>query len=46
MTAKTDTRLLSGVDFHRHLDVCERCRNRPMDLCPRGADLLRKAVMT
>lgn len=22
--------------FHKHLDVCERCRTRPFDLCPVG----------
>jgi hypothetical protein len=26
--------------FHKHLDVCGRCRNRPFDLCPEGVKLL------
>jgi len=43
---KTDSRLLSAVEFHRHLDVCRRCRERPMDLCQTGADLLRKAALS
>lgn len=30
--------------FHAHLDVCVRCRERPMDLCPVGGMLLRLAA--
>lgn len=30
--------------FHEHLDNCERCRNRPMELCPQGAMLLTNTV--
>ncbi len=26
--------------FHAHLDECERCRERPFDLCPVGIALL------
>ena len=29
--------------FHEHLDECERCRTRPFDLCPVGAQLLTAA---
>ena len=29
--------------LHKHLDVCKRCRNNPMDLCPLGNGLLRAA---
>jgi hypothetical protein len=31
--------------FHAHLDVCERCREHPMDLCAEGATLLRDAAV-
>lgn len=30
--------------FHRHLDVCAQCRERPFDLCPLGATLLTASV--
>jgi hypothetical protein len=29
--------------FHKHLDVCARCRNEPFNLCAMGASLLRMA---
>lgn len=32
---------LAAADaFHAHLDACERCRERPFDLCATGAQLL------
>lgn len=31
------------VAFHAHLDVCERCRTRPFDLCEVGRLLLARA---
>ena len=34
---------LVGDDFHAHLDVCERCRKNPFNLCAKGAELLMKA---
>lgn len=33
-----------AAPFHAHLDICERCRERPFDLCPRGDLLLRTCV--
>ena len=30
--------------FHRHLDNCQQCEQHPMELCPTGAELLRKAA--
>ena len=30
--------------FHAHLDACQRCRDRPFDLCSSGALLLRTAA--
>lgn len=30
----------TAKQFHDHLDVCDRCRNRPMDLCEDGKRLL------
>ena len=30
-----------GIEsFHKHLDVCKRCRDRPFDLCSEGGSLL------
>ena len=31
---------VAASKFHAHLDVCERCRERPFDLCPIGAAYL------
>lgn len=31
--------------FHEHLDVCARCRNRPLDLCEEGKRRLYKAAL-
>lgn len=31
--------------FHQHLDVCRQCRECPMQLCPEGAKLLKKAAL-
>ena len=31
-------------DFHVHLDTCRQCSEHPLDLCERGAVLLRAAV--
>ncbi len=31
-------------DFHAHLDVCERCRNEPFNLCAEGAKKLQATV--
>ena len=28
---------VKAVGFHEHLDVCERCREEPFNLCPIGA---------
>ncbi len=30
--------------FHDHLDKCERCRERPFDLCSAGAVLIQAAA--
>ena len=30
--------------FHKHLDTCKRCRDRPFDLCPEGGSLLVSCV--
>ncbi len=30
--------------FHDHLDICERCRDQPFNLCPIGYLALVKAV--
>lgn len=30
--------------FHQHLDVCERCRTQPFNLCTTGHLMLLKAV--
>lgn len=30
--------------FHTHLDTCERCTNRPWDLCPIGAKALAESA--
>lgn len=30
--------------FEKHLEVCSRCRNQPFNLCPVGAEELRKAA--
>jgi len=30
--------------FHAHLDECERCRDNPFDLCPKGYVLLTEVV--
>lgn len=30
--------------FHCHLDICERCRNNPFNLCEVGAKLLRQSA--
>lgn len=46
MSAPADDRVALAAEFHRHLDSCRRCRERPMDLCPKGAELLRKAAMS
>lgn len=32
------------IVFHAHLDECARCRLQPMNLCERGAELLRLAA--
>jgi hypothetical protein len=29
--------------FHDHLEECERCMNKPFDLCPNGRWLLHSA---
>lgn len=33
-----------GATYHAHLDACERCRERPYDLCQVGADALGREV--
>jgi len=33
------------IPFHQHLNVCRQCRERPMQLCPEGARLLREAAL-
>lgn len=36
---------MSDNKFHNHLDVCERCRNQPFNLCPLGqAALVKQAT--
>ena len=35
---------VAADNFHKHLDNCYRCRNRPFDLCPVGAFLLEAAA--
>ena len=30
--------------FHDHLDVCQRCRNQPFNLCNTGAKLLQETA--
>lgn len=30
--------------FHKHLDVCSRCRNHPFNLCPAGNVALLQAA--
>ena len=30
--------------FHRHLDICKRCREEPFNLCPTGRTLLEAQV--
>lgn len=30
--------------FHRHLDVCKRCRENPFAMCPVGDLLIRASV--
>lgn len=32
--------------YHVHLDACDRCRERPFDLCAAGAELLRQEAGT
>ena len=34
----------AGRAFHVHLDTCDQCRNRPMDLCSTGHRLLSLAA--
>ena len=34
----------AGPEFHRHLDVCDDCRDNPFDLCPVGANLIHEAA--
>jgi primosomal protein N' len=36
--------LMTPNQFHEHLDACKRCREQPFNLCPAGAQALRKAV--
>jgi hypothetical protein len=36
---------MTTVDFHAHLDGCERCRTQPFDLCADGARLISAAVV-
>lgn len=31
--------------FHKHLDVCKRCRDNPFDLCQTGAALLKATAL-
>jgi hypothetical protein len=31
--------------FHAHLDVCERCRERPFDPCAVGAEALQREAL-
>ena len=31
-------------EFHKHLDECSQCENHPFNLCPKGADLIKKPV--
>lgn len=31
--------------FYEHLDSCRRCANKPFDLCPEGAKLLKEAAV-
>lgn len=33
--------MTTPAQFHHHLDICERCRTRPFDLCAEGDRLLR-----
>jgi hypothetical protein len=40
MSAEVDTNV-----FHDHLDICERCRTKPFDLCKEGAALLAQAAV-
>jgi len=30
--------------FHKHLDECEQCRNRPFDLCTEGLKILQEEI--
>ena len=36
----TPSKVLNSESFHRHLDVCDQCRDYPMSLCRVGALLL------
>jgi hypothetical protein len=33
-----------NLAFHKHLDMCERCRNCPFNLCTVGAKLLQEGA--
>lgn len=44
MARQVTTEAEAALDvFHAHLDVCQRCREHPFNLCPVGAPLLMQA---
>ena len=32
------------IKFHKHLDECEQCRNRPFGLCKEGQKILKEEI--
>lgn len=36
--------IFKAVEFHLHLDECIQCSSEPFNLCPKGLELLEKAI--